>query len=80
MSIKTTIHFLVYCDLYPEMRNNLFLAISPLLEANGLSFPNDNLLVKFLHSGDETFSVEDNTTVLTAALDYIDKSIRFDLS
>ena len=59
------------------MRNNLFLAISPLLEANGLRLPIDNLLVKFLLYGDETFSVEDNTT---ETLDYIDKSTRFDLS
>ena len=56
------------------MRNNLFLAINPpLLEANGLSLPNDNLLIQFLLYDDETFSVEENTAVLTATLDYIDK-------
>ena len=59
MSIETTIPFVVYCDLYTEMRNNLFLAINPLLEANGLSLSNDNLLVKFLLYCDEIFS-EDN--------------------
>ena len=51
------------------MRNNLILAINPLLEANSLSLPTDNLLIKFLLYGDGAFSVEDNTAVLTATLD-----------
>ena len=71
MSVETTKHFLVYCDLY---RNNLFLAINPLLVENDLNLSNDTLLVEFLLYGDDTFSVEDNTAVPTVTLNYIDKS------
>ena len=77
MSIETTEHFLVYCDFYAEAKNNMFLPINPLLESNHLSFHNDVLLDKFLLYGHETL-VEDNTAVLTATLNYIDKSARFD--
>ena len=56
----------------------MILAINSLLESNHLSLPNDVLLVKFLFYGHETLSVEDSIAVLTATLNYMDKSARFD--
>ena len=76
MSNEATKHFPV-CVLYTEMRNNLFLAINPLLQANDLSLSNDTLLVKFLLHGDDTFSAENNRAVLTATLNYVETSTRF---
>ena len=64
--------------LFTVVRNNTHLVINSLLESNRLSLHNDVMLVKFLLYGHETLSVEDNRAVLTATLNYIHKSARFD--
>ena len=78
MSVETIEHFLIYCDLYTGVRINMFYVVIPILEANDLDLPNDGSLVKFLLYGHETLSAEQNTAVLTATVNYIHKSTRFD--
>ena len=78
MSAETTEHFLIQCDRYTDVRNNLFQEINPILISNGLHVPN-NMLVKFLLYGDNSISIDDNKAVLTATLKFILKSTRFDL-
>ena len=80
MSIESTEHFLIHCNLYTEIRFNMFQIINPILESNGLHLPNGGLLMQRLLYGHKTFSVEDNSTVLSATLNYIQNSTRFDLA
>ena len=80
MSTETTKHFLVYCNLYTEVRTNMLQVINPLLESYDLRLPNDDLLVNLLLYGHETFSVDDNTAMPTASLNFIHKYTRFDLA
>ena len=74
----TTIHFLIYCDLYPGVRIKMFQVINPILQCNDLNLLNDGSLVNFLLYGHETLSTKLNTAVLTATVNYIHKSTRFD--
>ena len=69
-----TEHFLIYCGV----RIKIFQVINPILQCNDLNLPNDGSLVKFLLYGHETLSAELNTAVLTATVNYIHKSTRFD--
>ena len=78
MSIETTEHFLIYCDLYAGVRIEMFQVINPILQCNDLNLLNDGSLVKFLLYGHETLSAELNTAVLTVTVNYIHKSTRFD--
>ena len=48
MSIETTGHFLIYCDLYAGVRIKMFQLINPILQCNDLNLPNDGSLVNFL--------------------------------
>ena len=80
MSAETTAHFLVYCNLYTEVRNVMLQVINPILESNGLRLPNDDLFVKFLLYGQYTLSIEENKTMLNATLEYIHESTRFDIA
>ena len=77
MSTETTEHYLIYCNLYIEERNDMFQVINSLLELNGLCLPNDDVLVKLLLYGHDSLNVADNTVVLAATLKYIETSSRF---
>ena len=57
MSIETTGHFLIYCDLYSAVRFNMLQVINPILQSNELNLPNDCSLVNVLPYGHETLSV-----------------------
>ena len=56
----------------------MFQVINPILQCNDLNLPNASSHVKFLLYGHETLSAELNTAVLTATVNYIQKSTRFD--
>ena len=56
----------------------MFQVINPILHCNDFNLPNDASLVNFLLYGHETLSAEVNTAVLTAIVNYIHKSTRFD--
>ena len=75
MSIETTEHFLIYCDLYSGVRFVMFQVINPILDVN---LPNARSIVNILLSGHGTLSVEPNTAVLIATVNCIHKSTRFD--
>ena len=74
-SAGTTVHFLIRCELYAEVRNTMFKEIRPLLYV--LDMQNDNMLVKFLLYGNDTLSIEENKAVLSATLKFIHQSNRF---
>ena len=80
MSVETAEHFLIYCNLYNEVRVNLFQVINPILETKHLELPKHGSLVHFLLYGHANLSVELNTAVLTATITYIHRSARFDLN
>ena len=80
MSVETTEHFLIYCNLYTEVRVNLLQVINPILETKNLDLPNNGSLVHFLLYGHANLSAELNTAVLTATITYIHRSDRFDLN
>ena len=61
MSVETTEHFLIYCNLYNEVRVNLFQVINPILETKHLELPKNGSLVHFLLYGHANLSVELNT-------------------
>ena len=56
----------------------MFQVLNPILLCNDLKLWNDGSLVNFLLYGHETLSAELNTTVITATVNYIHKSTRFD--
>ena len=77
-SAETTAHFLCYCELYTEIRRNMFQVINPILALNDLHLTNDDMFVKFLLYGHEGLSFHVNYAVINATLKYIDQSCRFD--
>ena len=79
MSSETTEHFLVYCNLFTEVRDSMFQVINPILESNGLILHSGEQLKNLLLYGHDTLSVDNNRTVLTATLKYIHQSMRFEL-
>ena len=78
MSAETTQHFLVDCNLYTMIRNDLFLEINPILESKGLRNLRNDLLTKLLLYGNDVLSDDDNKAVLNATIKFIYKSNRFD--
>ena len=78
MSAETTQHFLVDCNLYVEVRNDLFLEINPILASKGLLNLQNDLLTKLLLYGNDVLSDDANKAVLNATIKFIQKSSRFD--
>ena len=58
----------------------MFVVINPILEFNGLRFLEDNTFVKFLLYGHETLRADENKVVLSATLQFIHESNRFELA
>ena len=80
VTAETTEHFLLHCDIFTMVRNSMFVVINPILEFNGLRFFEDNRLVKFLLYGNETLHDDANKVVLSATLQFIHESNRFELA
>lgn len=74
--VETTEHFLLNCNLYSEMRRDMFLVVNPILENNGLHLNNSGTISVLLY-GHETLCEVDNTAILNATLMFIDKTARF---
>ena len=73
---ETTDHFLLNCNLYTEIRNDMFQVENPILEASGLRVHNNTQFVKLLIYGHENLCEADNITVLSETLKYMHKSTR----
>ena len=56
----------------------MFQEIRPIIESKRLRLHNDDVYVKFLLYGHESFNNNENRTVLNALLKYIHESKRFE--
>ena len=77
MYSETTEHFLLHCGLYTVARHGMFRVINPIMVTNALNLQNE-LLVKFLLYGNDALTFDENKAVLTATLEFIHGTTRFD--
>ena len=74
--VETTVHYLLHCPNFSNERLTLFDKLQS-IDANILSKGNSNIS-KLLLYGDHSFNNEKNTSILTASIDYIILTKRFD--
>ena len=77
LSAETTDHFLLHCDIFNEVRFVMFLKLNPILEANNLNQQDLNL-VNLLLYGSDVLGCDTNRAILSATLEFIRNSKRFD--
>ena len=77
LSAETTDYFLLHCNIYTEARFLMFQKVNPVLEANNLNLPDLNL-VNLLLYGSDALSCDTNRAILSATLEFIRNSKRFD--
>ena len=58
----------------------MFQLVNIIIESKRLRLPNDELLAKFLLYGHDTLNLDENKSVLTATVQYIHASNRFELT
>ena len=75
-TVETTIHYLFYCPNFSNERLTLFNKLQS-IDENILS-KDDSKISKVLLLGDDSFNDVKNTSVLTASIEYILSTKRFD--
>ena len=78
LSAETTDHFLLHCNIYTEVRLAMFQKLNPILEANNLNLQDLNLVDLLLY-GSDVLSWDTNRAILSATLEFIQNSKRFDM-
>ena len=76
-TVETTIHYLLHCPNFSNERVTLFNKLQS-IDENILS-KDDSNISKVLHFGDDSFNDVKNTSVLTASIEYILSTKRFDV-
>ena len=74
---ETTEHYLIRCITFSKERKLLMDSISPILTANNLILLDDFSKVRCLLYGHDSFSYNDNASILRATLKFMDDAERF---
>ena len=74
---ETTEHYLIRCITFSNERKLLMDSISPILTANNLILLDDFSKVRCLLYGHDSFSHNDNASILRATLKFMDDTERF---
>ena len=77
LSAETTDHFLLHCKIYTEVRFMMFQKLNPIFVANNLNLQDLNLVDLLLY-GSDVLSCDTNRAILSATLEFIRNSKRFD--
>ena len=77
LSAETTDHFLLHCNIYTQVRFAMFQKVNPILVENNLNLLNLNLANLLLY-GSDALSFDTNRAILSATLEFIRNSKRFD--
>ena len=75
-TVETTVHYLLHCPNFSNERLTFFYKLQS-IDANIVSKDNSNIS-KLLLYGDHSFNDEKNTSILTASIEYIISTKRFD--
>ena len=72
---ESTLHFLLLCPLFNNLRSRLFEIVNPIINQTNIGLDN-NILSKILLYGHKDLNPEQNQNILEATLDYIHISRR----
>ena len=76
--VKDTEHFLLLCYIHNEIRHSLLNSVNAILLPHGLINLSNGELINILLYGQGNLSLELNAKILSATLDYIQVSKRFE--
>ena len=77
LSAETSHHYLLHCPNFINHRLDLFQVLNPIIFANNMRFIDDNSLVHLLLYGHEKLKFHENQTIITATINFIKTSSRF---
>ena len=76
LSAETSHHYLLHCPNFINHRNDLFLALNPIMIANNIHLRDEQSLVHLLLYGHEKLKLHENKYILNATINFIKETAR----